>query len=224
MDLPHDRAHRPGPLVGAGAAAAAGLAFLAYPILRPYAEDGTPAAAHGFASDAWVTAHLCAMAGFMLLVPAVMALGAVVGRGPGSGAARLAVVATTAGVGFILPYYGAETFALHALGDRVLRTGDVGLLDLAEAIRMGPTQITMFGIGLLLMATGTVAAAVAASRSAALPRASLVPLAAGMVAFLPQFFAAPWVRVAHGMLVAVGCAVLAIALIRVRSDRVPAAP
>ena len=47
--------------------AAAGLLFVAYPVLRPWADqtpDGMPEA---FASPAWLVAHLSAAAGFLLV-------------------------------------------------------------------------------------------------------------------------------------------------------------
>lgn len=117
--------------------------------------------------------------------------------------ADAALVVTWLGVGLTLPYYGAETFALNALGVRAVEAGDPAVLGLADPIRFGAAQATMFAAGLAGLAAGAVLAAVAIRRSGVLPRWSGVPLAAGMVLFLPQFFGSPALRIAHGVLVAV---------------------
>ena len=156
-------------------------------------------------------AHLSAVAGFVLLPLGLLAVRAVTGRGALAGAA---FVATWIGVGLVLPYYGAEVFALHAIA----RSGDANVLGLVDAVRNGPVQITEFGVGLLLLAVGTVLAAVAVWRSGTLARWSAVPLAAGFVLFLPQFYGPPALRIAHGVLVAVGCFLLAAELGRARKS------
>jgi hypothetical protein len=190
----------------AAALALAGALFALYPAARPGGDATTAGAVEAFASPAWRAAHLSAVVAFVLLPLGLLAVRGVL--------ARRAALVTWLGVGLTLPYYGAETLALHALGTRALRTGDGGLLALAEEIRMGPVQLTAFGVGLLLIAVGAVLAAVAVRRSGLLPRWSGVPLAAGMVLYLPQFYAPPGLRVAHGLLVAAGCLVLAAAAVR----------
>ena len=47
-----------------------------------------------------------------------------------------------------------------------------------------------------------------------LARLSGLAFAAGFVLFLPQFYATPTLRIAHGVLVAVGCVVLAVEMRR----------
>jgi hypothetical protein len=79
---------------------------------------------------------------------------------------------------------------------------------------MSPTQVTLFGVGLLLLALAAVLAAIAVARSGMLARLSGLALAAGFVLFLPQFYATPTLRIAHGALVAVGCVVLAVEMRR----------
>ena len=201
---------RPAAVTSRGGAAAlllAGALFVLYPAIRPYS-DLTPAgSAPAFASGAWLLAHLSAVAGFVLLPLGLLAVYAAVGRSRTAGAAFLV---TWFGVGLVLPYYGAEAFALNATGERILATGDLGLLELVDAVRNGPVQITLFGAGLLLLAVGSVLAAVAVWRSGVLARWAAVPMAAGFVLFLPQFYAPPVLRIAHGVLVGVGCAVLAL--------------
>ena len=207
--LTHERPPAVTPRAGAGALLLAGVLFVLYPAVRPYS-DLTPAgSASAFASGAWLLAHLSAVAGFVLLPLGLLAVRGVIGP---SRTATAAFLITWFGVGLVLPYYGAEAFALNAAGARILATGDTGLLDLVDAVRNGPVQITTFGAGLLLLAIGPVLAAVAVWRSGVLGRWAAVPMAAGLVLFLPQFYAPPAVRIAHGVLVGAGCAVLALRL------------
>ncbi|MGH3764729.1 MAG: hypothetical protein ACRDS0_24940 [Pseudonocardiaceae bacterium] len=109
----------------------------------------------------------------------------------------------------VLPYYGAEAFALHAIGQRIGRTAEVSLLELVEAVRNGPVQITTFGIGLLPLAVAAVLAALAVRSSGLLPPWSGILFAVGFVLYLPQFYTASYLRIAHGVLVGAGCLVLA---------------
>jgi hypothetical protein len=176
--------------------AAAGLLFVAYPVLRPWSDrtpEGAPAA---FAAPAWLAGHLSAAAAFLLVGFGLLA---VRDRVPGR-AGGLALGLWATGAAMTLTYYGAETFALNALGTRVPQPGQLAVL--AEAIRMGPVQVTVFGVGLLLMAASAV---VLAARL----RAVALPFALGMVLFLPQFFTGPPLRIAHGVLLGAGCLLLA---------------
>lgn len=172
---------------------ATGIFFAAYSVLRPYSSEIGLAAADAFASPLWVAAHVSAMIGFVALALAVRSLGA------GAGAE----VAIWVGAGLVLPYYGAETFALNVLGSQAQNSGDYSLMELAEPIRYGPTQTVMFGAGLLAIAVG----AIVLARGLGTWQAWV--FAAGFVVFLPQFFAPPWVRIAHGLLILVGAVALA---------------
>ena len=195
-------------LAGPLALAAAGVLFVLYPVLRPYG-DASPASAAGvFASGEWLVAHLSAVAGFVLVAAALLTLRDRIGG-------RLAAAALgtfTAGVALVLPYYGAEAFALHALGATV--PDAAGLTVLADAVRTGPVQISLFGVGLVLLAVGAVLAAVAVGRSGARARWSGAVFALGFVLYLPQFYAAPGLRIAHGVLLGIGCLLLAAELRR----------
>jgi hypothetical protein len=157
-------------------------------------------------------AHLSGAVGFILLAFGLLALRLSLPEGPGARAARAALATTGFGVGLTLLYYGAETFALHEIGRRALAPGAQPVGELVDQIRNGPAQLTVFGLGLLLVAAGGVLAAVAAWRSGRLRRWSGIPLAAGLVLYLPQFFAPPAARIAHGLLMAVGCLALAAGL------------
>ena len=166
--------------------AAAGVLFVAYPVLRPWGDSAPATTAAAFGSPFWLVAHLSAAIGFVL-----------VGYGLWAARERLALGLWWAGAALTLLYYGSEAFALNALA------GQPDVVALAEAVRMGPTQITVFGAGLVLMAASAVVLAVRL-------RAVAVPFALGMVLFLPQFFAGAELRIAHGVLLGIGCLLLAL--------------
>jgi hypothetical protein len=188
---------------------AAGALLVLYPALRPWADitpEGAPAA---FTSPAWIPAHLAAVAAFALIAVALFGLHGALARTGGARPARLAAALWVAGATLVLPYYGAEAFVLPVIGERIVRTGDASLLELAEGFRMGPWPATTFAAGLLLLAVAGVLAAVAVARSGALPRSAGIPFAVAFALYLPQFFGPPALRIAHGVLVALGCVLLA---------------
>lgn len=202
--------HASGPLALTGAA----VLFVLYPALRPWG-DATPAGApSAFASPAWIIAHLAGVAGFVLVGAGLLALRDGLAPTPGRWLAGVSLGAWWIGTGLVLPYYGAESFALHAIGERIGRTGDPSPLDLVENIRLGTAQVIVFGSGLLLLAVAGTLAALAVARSQVLSRWAGVPFAAGFVLYLPQFSVGPGLRIAHGVLVAVGCVLLAAQLRR----------
>ncbi len=188
---------------GALAFATTGLLFLVYPVLRPYVDETTFDGLRSFATNAWIISHLAAVLGFILLPLGLLALRA----------SRTAFLLTWFGAGLALPYYGAEIFGLHAIGDRSAADGTTTLLGMVDTIRYNPYAVTMFGAGLLLIAAGTITAAVGV-RHTSLPNWSAVPFATGFTLFLPQFFTPAPFRIAHGVLIAIGCAWLAVELWR----------
>lgn len=171
-----------------------GVLFAIYPILRPYSTETGAPGADAFASPLWVAAHVSAMIGFLTLGLAVRAMNV----------GAVAEVTTWVGVALVLPYYGAETFALYVLGAEAQSSGNYSLVDLAEPIRFGMVQTVMFGGGLILIAAGAVAVALAVGTWQGWV------FAAGFVLFLPQFFAPPWLRIAHGVLILIGAVLLAV--------------
>lgn len=195
------------PRTGAVLLAVAGALFLAFPLLRPWVPEdvATPELAAAFASGRWIAAHLCGAAGFWLLPAAFLALRGRLdgtrGRAPSSGA----VVTSWLGAGLVLPYFGAEIFGVHAIARDVVTTGALDFLPTIDAVRTQPVAMTLFGAGLLLVGASGVLAAVAAWRGGLAPRWVGIPLAAGLVLYLPQFFTPPAGRIAHGVLLAVGC-------------------
>ncbi|MFI6789431.1 hypothetical protein ACIBG4_19115 [Nonomuraea sp. NPDC050383] len=183
------------PRLTSAALAAAGVLFLVYPAVRPSGDD-----AAAMAAPAWVTGHLAAMIGFILLGLGVLGLSELLG---GRLASRAAAV-TWVGAGLTLPYYGAEDFGLHVIARRSLRDGAPALMELAGEFRFHPVAVTMFAAGLALLGVGTVMAAVAVRRSGVLAAWSAAPLALGFALFIPQFFGPYPLRIAHGALIAAG--------------------
>ncbi len=191
-------------------AAAAGLLMAAYLVVRPYGDAAGPetaAAAEAFAAPAWIVAHAC---GALALASFAWFAVLLARDAPGRSAAT-AAAAGFAGVVLVLPYYGAETFGLHAIG-RAATGGDESVLELVDQVRNQPVAVTAFGAGLLLLAVSGVLAAVVWQRErrsvAAWPLGILVALV------LPQFFLPPWGRMFFGVLCAVVGLVFAAAVYR----------
>lgn len=155
---------------------AAAALFVLYPALRPWGDLAPETMAAAFASPLWLAAHLAAMVGFVLVG---FALGSTV---------------WWVGAVLVLPYYGAEAFALHAVA------GQPDLPATADAIRYGLVAMVTFGAGLVLLAVAAVREAVQSPRA--------IPFAAAMVLFLPQFFLSPGLRIAHGVVLGIGCLLL----------------
>lgn len=192
----------------------AGILFVLYPVVRPYSDETSLSGAAAMASPAWMAAHLFAVAGFVLLALGVLGLHLLLDPVLDRSLALRAAVVTWIGAGLTLPYYGAEVFGLNVIAARAVRDDDASLLALADEFRFGPAAVTMFVAGLALLGLGTVLAAIAIARSGMLPRWSAAPLAAGFLLFIPQFFGPPAIRVAHGVLIALGAVWLTVALWR----------
>ena len=199
--------------LGAGAFGFAGLMFLLYPVVRPWNDETTASGAHAsMASGAWVAAHFFAMLGFIAVPLGLLVLRTMLAASPGRRLASAALVTTWIGAGLTLPYYGAEDFGLHGAA----RSDVPDLVGLADAVRYSPLALTTFGVGLIALAAGAILAAVAIRRSGVLPAGSGVLFAVGFALFLPQFYLPPAARIAHGVLLAVGCLWLAAAMVRSR--------
>src|SRR2546421_9246886 len=190
--------------LGALCLAVAGTLFVLYPAIRPFSDETTLQGAEAFASNAWIVAHVLAMLGFILLSLGVLGACSHLRQGPGERPAALAVVLSWVGAGLTLPYYGAEAFGLHAIGQEAVRQHNPTLVHLAAEVRNGPGLI-LFVPGLLMLGLGAIALGIAVWRSGVLPRWSGVPFALGFALYIPQFFGNQPIRVAHGILVAGGC-------------------
>ena len=206
--------------LGAVSLALSGILFVLYPLLRPYSDEASLQGAAAFASPAWILAHLLGVVGFIFVALGCLGLSSALQHTTARRFASLALVLSWIGVGLILPYYGAEMFGLRALGQEALRQHSPALLSLVDSVRLGPGAI-VFVAGLGLLAIGAILAAMAVWRSGALSRWSGIPFALGFALYLPQFFGPPPIRVAHGLLVALGCIWLAVSLVRGQQPRSP---
>jgi len=193
--------------------ALSGILFLLYPALRPFSNEASLQGAEAFASPFWVLAHMLAVVGFILLALGLLGLHSALQNTTVERLMFVALVLTWIGVGFTLPYYGAEIFALHAIGQEAVRQQSVALLTLVDAVRYGPA-IFVFAVGLLLLAVGPILVAIAVWRSGTLSRWSGMVFALGFALYIPQFFGTQPIRVAHGVLVAVGCIWLAWSMVQ----------
>ncbi|WP_066904842.1 hypothetical protein [Millisia brevis] len=195
---------------------AGGVLFAVYLLTRPYRVAGDTV--EQFASVWWLVSHTAAMVGFVAIAGGLVE-GARILRGTaGARAAGRSAGFAAVGAALLLPYYGAETFALHVLaGDPVVSTvGGVtaaGEMPVAESIRLHPLPATLFGIGLLAFATGAVLAGLALVRAGG-PRYAAVLLGAAWIVFISQYFVPPAGRMAVGVLLLVACVAFAVALFR----------
>ncbi|MFN3600573.1 MAG: hypothetical protein ACK4UY_04195 [Dietzia sp.] len=184
---------------------ASGLLMAGYLLLRPYGDsDGgdSLAAAEAFASNLWLFSHLAGAAALVALAAfwTLHTTGPLRWAGP-------------VGAALVLPYYGAETFALHEIGHRAL-SGDPATLELVAAVRDNPAAVTLFALGLLTLAVAGIAAALSWRRAHRPGRAAaaLLPLAVVAALFLPQFFLPPAGRMAYGVVFAAAAVYAAITM------------
>lgn len=191
-----------------------GLALAAYPALRPWDPEGGLVGARSFASTAWPISHLLGMVGFVALALAVRALVSAVAVAWPTRAVRATETLAWLAAAFLLPYYGAEAFALQALGAYAAESGDVAALEVANSFRYAPLPMATFAIGLLLLLLVGVRLAVGFWRSGSVGRIGGILTAAGTVTYLPQFFGTPAMRIGHGFVLGVGLVLLGLAVAR----------
>jgi hypothetical protein len=189
--------------------AIAGVCFALYPAIRPFSDESSLQAAEAFATFSWLLAHSLAMVGFILLSLGLLGWHSQLLRTRADRLGTTALVVIWIGVGLTLPYYGAETFALRAVGQEALRQNNADLVaTLANSIRYGE-GIWFFGPGLLAIAAGAILFAIAVWKSDVLTKWSGIPLAVGLALFLPQFYTPQPTRIAHGLLIMMGCWLIA---------------
>jgi hypothetical protein len=190
----------------AGCLALSGLFFLLYPAIRPFSSEVGIDGAQAFASPKWILAHSLGIFGFTLLALGTLGLYLRHEGTPQAKRMLTALVTVWLGVGLTIPYYGAEVFGLHAVGQRVISQNTPALLKpLTHDIRW-EAGIYFILLGLLLLAVGAIVMARAVWRSGQFNRWSGVPLATGLVLYIPQFTGPQSLRVAHGLMMLVGCA------------------
>ena len=188
-----------------------GILFVAYPALRPFSSETGLEGAQAFASTNWIIAHSLAMAGFILLGLALLGLCEYLRGTRGRRWASWGMVFSWAGIGLTLPYYGAEVFGLHAVGQAVVDRNNPDLMSIVNNIRW---EVGIFWIlaGLLALGVGVILFAVAIWRSGRLANWSGIVLAVAFALYIPQFVATQPIRVAHGVLILAGALLLAWAI------------
>jgi hypothetical protein len=212
--LPRERSAPAASTFFAAAFTLSGLFFVLYPAVRPFSSEVGMDGARAFASSSWIVAHTLGILGFVLLGAGALGLHQRLRETAVAARSSKALVLLWVGVGLTIPYYGAEVFGLHAVGQRAIAQNDPGLVKpLAHAIRW-EAGIWFIVIGLILLAVGAIVLATAVWRSGSIQRWAGVPLAAGLVLYIPQFTGPQSVRVAHGLLMLVGCCWLGWALAR----------
>nr|BFF23743.1 hypothetical protein GCM10025732_17080 [Glycomyces mayteni] len=151
--------------MGAFAFALAGVLFVVYEAVAPRADQTTLEGAASWASAGWSIAHVSAIVG-LILIP--LGYGALRGFLEGTKNEKTAFLAATIGYigsGLTISYYGAEVYGLKAIGERAVADGDATLTEVGDAFRYDATAMTVFAIGLALIAVAGVLAAVAVWRS-----------------------------------------------------------
>ncbi|HVH31631.1 MAG TPA: hypothetical protein VNA31_08225 [bacterium] len=190
--------------LGATCLAVSAVLLTLFPLVRPFA-DRSPhpeEVAAAFASPSWVLAHVLGGLGFVLLPIGLFGVYTFLRGSAGEGRAFQGLILSWIGVGLILPtVLGTEAFGLRAIGQAAVQQKNPDLLAIANAIRFGPQRMLFFP-GLLLLAAGAVAFAVAGWKSQALPRWSGVLFAVGLALFFPLLPQA--IRIADGFLIGVG--------------------
>lgn len=189
--------------------AVSGLAFAAYPVLRPYGPEAGAAFADDLASPLWLTAHVLGMVGFAALAFALRALVATGTPWQWSGRPlREVETRMWLALALLLPYYGAEAYGLSAVG-RFAQDGDTGVLAVAESFRYAPFEVGTFSAGLLLLVLvgGRIVHGTWAAGGTTRVGGLLAGL--GLATYLPQFFTAPAMRMSHGVILGIGLVLLA---------------
>ncbi len=188
--------------------ALAGLLFVLYPAIRPFSDESSLQGAAAFASAAWIVAHSLAIVAFVLVVLGMLGVYLLLLRTAVEGLTLVSLVLSWIGVGLTLPFYGAEVFGLHAIGQAALKQNNAGLVSLAGDVR-GEPGIWFIITGLILLGAGIVVFAVAIWRSSVLIKWAGIPLAVGFALYIPQYTAPQALRVAHGLLVTLACGLIA---------------
>ncbi len=178
--------------LGAVALALSGALFVLFPVVRPFSDESSLRGAQAFASTSWVLSHALGMGAFVLLTLGFL------------------------GVYIRLQETRAERRAFWAL---VLSWIGAGMT--LNSVRFGPGIIFAIS-GLLLVGVAAIVVASAVWQSGSLTRWSGVPLAIGLAVYIPQLQGNPSfqpIRIADGLLIAMGCVWMAWGMSKER-DRV----
>src|SRR5262245_13062090 len=194
-----------------------GLAFAAYPALRPYGPESGLAGASDFGSELWLVAHVLGMLGFVSLAFALRAASVATPWTWSGQPVRRVETRMWLAVSLLLPYYGAEAYGLHEIGRYATDHSDAGVLDVADAFRYAPFEMTTFAIGLLVLVLVGGRLAHGMWRTGGLGRTGGLLAGLGLATYLPQFFGTPEIRVVHGVVLGLGLVLMAVATMRAQS-------
>ena len=194
--------------LSSGSFALAGLLFVLYPAIRPFSDESSLQGAAAFGSTAWIVAHSLAVVAFTLLVLGLFGVYLLFQPTAAERPALIALVLSWIGVGLTLPFYGAEVFGLHAIGQAATKQNNPALVSLSGDVR-GEPGIWFIVIGLVLLEVGLTVFAFAIWRSGILLKWTGIPLAAGFALYLPQYTADQPLRVAHGFWITLSCGLVA---------------
>lgn len=188
----------------------AGVLMAAFQLTRPWGDvaEDTAAMAEALASPLWIVSHLSGAASFVafaLLVDAIVRTEVASAR---PRAAALGRASGIVGAALVLPYYGAETFALHEIGRSAQAGVPVDVVTLSTDIRGNAAAVAIFGVGLLLIAVAGICLALMCQR-AGLPGWGVWPIGVLAALALPQFALPPAGRMAYGTLFLLSAVVFA---------------
>ena len=136
--------------ISASSLVISGILFVLYPMIRPFSDETSLQGAIAFASTNWLVAHILAIVAFTLLPLGLLGLHQSLQGTALNSLSYWAIVLCLLGIGLTLPFYGGETFGLHAIGQEALRQQDATLVSLSTVVRSG-IGLVMFLIGLLLL-------------------------------------------------------------------------
>ncbi|WP_309119350.1 hypothetical protein [Paenibacillus sp.] len=186
------------------ALAISGILFVVYPSLRPFSDETSLSGAAAFASTEWIVSHTVAILAFVLMTIGLFGLCVALQDTIVEKLSLQGLVLIVFGTGLTLPFYGAEVFGLNAIGQEALNRQNIDLVSLANVIRFGPGFFMILG-GLIIVGAGSVITAIAIWKSRIMSPWSGIPFAFGILMYLPQFMGTQPIRVAHGVILAVGC-------------------
>jgi hypothetical protein len=184
-----------------------GIFFVLFPVVRPFFDESSPQGAQQFASNSWLVAHSLGMGGFILLSLGFLGVYLHLQETKAERRAFQALVLCWIGTGLTLPFFGAEAFSLQVIGRAVVSQNNPALIPLVNEVRFGPA-ITFIVSGLLLVGIAAIVLASVIWKSGALPSWSGVPLAIGLVVYIPLLQGNPVfqpIRIADGLLITIGC-------------------
>jgi len=207
--------------LGAVALALSGALFVLFPVVRPFSDESSLRGAQAFASTSWVLSHALGMGAFVLLTLGFLGVYIRLQETRAERRAFWALVLSWIGAGMTLPFFGAEAFSLQVVGQEALNQNNPAILDLVNSVRFGPGIIFAIS-GLLLVGVAAIVVASAVWQSGSLTRWSGVPLAIGLAVYIPQLQGNPSfqpIRIADGLLIAMGCVWMAWGMSKER-DRV----